>query len=226
MQQRRFRYKLYLADEAGGYSSYEPLRVEILGDTLKIGKRLTVRLAEIASCQLRPIGRGKSEYIELVVCSPDLNRGVPTPVYLIHQHFLSGFTKSNRMEQFVADLAPFIAGNDINQLVEAAAQAVEDTPDGHIQVGYVFNCSFVIACYRKTWFAFDAPKKIMFKTYTLIFFGAIVNVIGVLLVAVPFDNWSMSKNIEIVGGSRMHRLAVYFSSLCIPAAFWTYLLTR
>ena len=117
------KYTLYLADQFGGFNKLEPLQVKVQSGILHIGKRLSVNLHEIASCELVSLDGKKREMIELVMCSPELNHGQPTTVHLIHKHFLSSFTRNTRMPAFVAELQPLIGTYTLEQLAENAANA-------------------------------------------------------------------------------------------------------
>jgi len=228
MGKRVSKYKLWLAGADGSFAACRPIKVKITDDQLRIGHHLTVDLSEIASCRLQSIRGGRARYIELVVCSPAVNRGEPTPVHLLYPRFWPGTTNAKRMQAFVDALTPRIAGNRIDLLRQAASEAVDNgtAGDGRIQVHYAFGASVLLAFAHWRWFAFERPRAALVRTYVYMYLSAILNSLGILIVLLPRYNWIMSGNIERLGGSRRRRLAVYVSTLLLPPCIWVCLLVR
>jgi len=217
-------HKLYLADSAAGHGS-ERLKVFVDDEgNLKVGRRLSVPLRHIESCEVTPAPDSeKRQLVTIVVRSPSLNAGEPTPVYLIHVNFW-GMTKTEPMQEFVDEVQPLISDNTFGQESDEAGEnflSRAEAAPGTFEVSYCLNLSLLIVFYHKTWIAYDTPGKALAKTWLLLLVS-VLNVAGILLLAVPFYNWGMAKNIERVGYGRGQRLVAYWLSLLVPFGFWAF----
>ena len=141
----------------------------------------------------------------------------------IHKNFL-GMTKVDRMRAFADELAPHIKGN--TPVIDYRPAGAPGSVEGKLQGQYALNVSLVIGYYRKVWYAFDNPKSIATKTLLLMLLGGTVNVLGVLLVAVPFDNFHMARNLMAAGWSKQNASIAYILLTCPAFVFWLVLILK
>jgi len=219
------KHKFYFTDSAGNFNGYDrqTVWVDANQQLLHVGRSLTVPLREVVSVDVRPLPRKpKTPYLAIEVCGPTIENGTPTTVALIHKDFFAN-TKRRVMQEFVDEIGPLL--NSEAAPASGGFRSVEMKASQH-QSNYVLNVSLLIGFYRKVWYAFDFPSRAVKKTLFLMFFGGVVNVIGILLAAVPFDNYRMSKNLVRAGWS--NRTAVFcYVFLTYPAyVFWLMQIVR
>ena len=211
------KHKLYMTDEFGHFNGYDRKKVWIdeQASVLRIGKT-KVPLAEITACEPRLLARGGGHFLAIDVCGPTINDYEPTTLMLIHKNFF-GSTKLARMRELADELQPFIEGNVGLERPDNG----EAHPEGTLRAQYALNISLVLAYYRSLWYSYDKRKTIITKTIFLMLLGGTINVFGPLLVAVPFDNYRMSRNLAQVGWSKPAALVAYLLATVPAFAFWT-----
>lgn len=211
-------YKFYMTDVVGGFNGYDRQKVWVDTATslLHIG-RTVLPLAEITACEVRPLPLGKGWFLAIDVCGPSINDYQPTTIRLIHKNFF-GVTKQQVMLEAAAEIQPLIKGNIPlpRPLIQSAVE------QGKLQAQYTLNISLLIGLYRKQWYSYDTTKKILLKTTFLMLLGGVINIFGVLLLAVPYDNYQMSKNLTAAGWSRRTALITYALTTVPVYVWWAY----
>ena len=128
------------------------------------------------------------------------------------------------MQAVVDELQPLTKGN--LKADPAELNAAQPVGEGLLQGQYAFNISLLIGFYRKLWYSYDKPSVIVAKTILLMLLAGVLNILGVLLIAVPFDNFNMSRNLRAVGWSKTATNVTY-SVLTFPAyIFWSVYLVK
>lgn len=213
------KHKLYLCNELGRFDGFDrrSVHVDEVADCLRIGKKLVVPLGEIMAVHVRPLARNaRYNCLAIGVCGPSFEGGAPTTILLIHKDFF-GRTKDAPMEALANELAPIIEGNlppEPSEFPEA-----DEPLEGRLRVQYALNISLLIGFYRKLWFSYDTARTTVWKSLFLMLLCGVINMFGVLLVAVPFDNFKMSRNLVKAGWSKGAALIAYVV-LSFPAYIW------
>ena len=213
------KHKLYLCNERGEFDGFDRRNVYVdeAADCLRIGKKLGIPLREIVAVQVRPLpANAKCNCLAIDVHGPTLEGGEPTTILLLHRSFF-GYTKDAPMRALADELAPMIEGN----VPPAPSEFSEpgETLQGRLQVQYALNISLLIGFYRKLWFSYDTARAAVWKSLFLMLLCGVINIAGILLVAVPFDNFKMSRNLVKAGWSKGSSLVAYII-LSFPAYIW------
>ena len=219
------KHKMYFTDKWGGYNGYDrqTVFIEEHSGVLHVGKRLTIPLVEIMAAEVRPLpGRPKTNFLAIDVCGPTVEGGKQTTIALIHKNFL-GNTKDAPMQALVDELRAFITGNSP---VPVALVSESEPPPGLLKAQYALNISLLIGFYRKLWYSYDSKSAVATKSLLLMLLAGIVNLAGVLLVAVPFDNYRMSRNLVSAGWSRRSAIAAYVLLSCPAYVWWVVTICR
>jgi hypothetical protein len=213
------KHKFYFTDSSGAFNGYERqlVWIDATRQILHLGRSLAIPLCDVINAEVRPLPRfPEVPYLAVDVCGPTVENGSPTTLALIHKNFFAK-TKRQPMQEFVDEIRPFIKDRTL-PLREADSQLVSG--NSQYQSVYALNISLVIGYYRKKWYSFDTPTQVFTKTLFLMLLGGVVNIIGVLLIVVPFDNYKMSQNLVRAGWRRPVALWWYVL-LTYPAyAFW------
>ena len=214
------KHRFHFAGESGGFNGYDRRKVWIdeHARVLRIGSTLRVPLEGFMRAELRPLPRNpKSRYLAIDVCGPAIEEGKPTTLALVHKSFLAN-TKIELMQAFVDEKTPLLKWNS-----PVPSQPVFNrmgSGEGRLRGSYALHASLAIAYYRKRWFAFGTPDTMVRKTLFLMLLGRVINVLRDLLVVVPFENYSMSRNLLATGWSRRAGFVAYLL-LSYPAyVFW------
>jgi hypothetical protein len=200
------KHKFYFTDDAGRYNGYDrkTLWIDIPGRRLCIAHQMSIPLREIMAVEVKPLPcASKTMHLAIHVCGPSVGGGKPTTLLLIHRNFFC-MTNVQAMVAFANEIAPLIKAN--TPVTDDAVLKVPDAEPGRLQAQYALNISVAIGYYRKLWYLFDPSKTIVAKALMLMTLGGIINVFGVLLVAVPFDNYRMSRSLIVAGWPRRRAL--------------------
>lgn len=220
------KHKFYFTNETGSFNGYDrkKLIIDTHSEVLRIEGEVTIPLREIMAVEVRPLPRAKKTmYLAIEVCGPSIERGSPTTLMFLHKNFL-GYTKVEPMKAFADELAPLIKGNA--PLRDYRPTDISSNEGDRLQCQYFLNVSLIIAYYRKPWYSFDKPATIPLKTLLLMLLGGTVNVLGVLLVAVPFDNVRMKQNLEVAGWSKGNAWIAYIVTTSPVYLFWLVMILR
>ena len=212
-----------MTDESGDYSGYDRLAVRVDASqlALRIGK-VAIPLAEITDIEVRPLPRAKGRFLAIDVRGPSINDHEPTTVRLIHANFFN-VTKDSAMQAVVDEVKPLIQTGAASRCPPPSEQVA---PLRRIQAQYALNVSLLITYHRKLWYSFDRPGAVVAKTLLLMLLNGTVNVLGVLLVAVPFDNYRLSRTLVRLGWSRALAMTAFVLSSMPAYAFWASSITR
>ena len=224
-------HKFYYTDSNGNFDGYkiEKLTINHTNKYLNISGDLTIPLKEILKVELRPFEK-KGVFLAIDVFGPSVNNQLTTLPF-IHKNFLT-MTKVSVMQEFIDEISPLIEGNEEKiikqeekrQELLGEENSTEDKKDnqGVGQIQYCLNISFFIGFYHKEWFSFDDNKKAINKTISLMLLAGIINIIGILLIVVPYYNYKMMNNLKIAGWSKGKAFTVYFLTTYPCYIFWAY----
>jgi hypothetical protein len=126
------------------------------------------------------------------------------------------------MQEVVDELKPLIENN----IPPKHSREQTSISAGKLKAQYTLNVSLLIALYQKKWYNYDCREKIIAKTILLMLIGGVVNVMGILLILVPFDNYKMSRNLLVIGWSKRSVLIAYVITTIPAYALWTYSIIR
>jgi hypothetical protein len=214
-------YGLYFIDRFGNFNGHDRQKVWIdqAAQTLRIGAKLVIPLTEVRRVELRPLPtRPQVRFLAIDVQGPTLQNGQPVTLSLIHKDFFLR-TKAGYMQALVSEISPLISGHREEHDASISDEVGSQTTKGRFQAQYALNVSLLVVFYRKLWYSYETPRSICAKTLALMFLNGVVNVFGVLLLAIPFDNYRVSQNLVAVGWSRRSAVAAYLV-LTYPAYVW------
>ena len=218
------RHKLYFTDDRGSFNGYAriALCIDLTNGLLHVGNNLKIPLQDIIGVELRPLPAAPNKrYLAIDFATASVENGATTTLKLIHKDFLTR-TKIAPMQSVVDELSPLIGQNALGNVLRIPDLSAQ----GVMEANYVFNLSVLIANKRILWSSYDQPTRIACKTIALMLFGGVINICGVLLVAVPFDNYSMSQDLIKIGWSKTTAWIAYLA-LSFPAIiFWLAILIR
>jgi hypothetical protein len=220
------KHKLYFTDDRGSFGGFDRivLKTDLINGLLHVGRELKIPLRDIAAVELRPLPNAPNKsHLAIDFASPAIENGKPITLRLIHKDFLTR-TKLAPMQAVVDELSPVINHNAAGNTLRNPDELLET--GGILEAQYALNVSLLITYWRKLWYSYDRPKLIAIKTLGLMLLGGVVNVLGVLLVAVPFDNYRMSKNLTKIGWSKTAAQIAYFALTYPAIIFWFVVLIR
>jgi hypothetical protein len=218
------KHKLYLTDAFGNYSDRIAVSVDPVHGILRVGHKLHIPLADILEVQLRQSeGKRKKLLVAIDFATPSIENGQLTTVRLIHVDFLTR-QLTPPLQALINELTPLIGSAAAGNFLRSPDKDVRSS--GLMQAQYALNVSLAIAYHRRLWFSYDRPALIAWKSIGLMLLGGAINWFGVLIVAVPFDNYQMSLNLRNIGWSKPISLMVYLVLTYPAPTFWTVKLVR
>jgi hypothetical protein len=216
------KHKLYMTNDTGSFNGYDQKKVWIDTKASELSiEKIKIPFAEIVACELRPLPIDKGSFLAIDICGPSVNNSDPTTIMLIHKNFF-GITKNEPMQEVVDELKPLIENN----IPPKHSREQTSISAGKLKAQYTLNVSLLIALYQKKWYNYDCREKIIAKTILLMLIGGVVNVMGILLILVPFDNYKMSRNLLVIGWSKRSVLIAYVITTIPAYALWTYSIIR
>jgi len=216
------KHKFAMTDMAGrtGWFSEQSVWFDTQTAVLFVG-RTKIPLREITAVEIRPLPRGRGDFLAIDVCGPSINQYMPTTIRLIKKNFFD-VGKIAPMKAFLDELQPLIQNNV--PLIPPVAEQV--MPAGLLQAQYALNVSLLLGFIRKLWYSYDKRGMIITKTLLLMLLGGVVNVAGVLLLVVPFDNFKMQRNLQLVGWPKWLAIMAYVLTSSYGYVFWILVFLR